>query len=105
MTFDYELDLISATNTQSELGDPIPNETRITVLCDVLSVTRSEYYAAASHNLRPEIVFSVNMYDYEKQSLVEFEGIKYNVIRTYKSNESKGIGDFETIELVCQGVK
>lgn len=104
MTFDEELDLITVTNTENALGDPIPIESRITVLCDVLSVTRSEYYAAASHNLRPEIVFALNMYDYDKQNLVEHDGIKYSVIRAFKPKKSNGIGDFETIELVCQGV-
>ncbi|TWE06405.1 SPP1 family predicted phage head-tail adaptor [Neobacillus bataviensis] len=104
MTFDYELTLIKLTYAENDMGDSISNEERITILCDVLSVTRAEHYQAASHGMKPEIVFIVNQYDYSKQTIVEFEGNKYRVIRDYKPKKAKGLEDFETIELVCEGV-
>ncbi|MFY0758733.1 phage head closure protein [Metabacillus dongyingensis] len=104
MTFDYELTLIKLIFSENDMGDSISTEEHSNILCDVVSVTRSEHYAAASHGMKPEIVFIVNQYDYNKQSMVEFEGNKYNVIRDYKQKKSKGIYDFETIELICSGI-
>jgi SPP1 family predicted phage head-tail adaptor len=104
VTFDYELTLINLMESENELGDPISAELPPTyVWCDKQSVTRAEHYAAAQHGLKPEIVFVVNQYEYAGQKQVEFEGSRYRVIRTYHSKTSKGISDFETIELVCQG--
>lgn len=102
--FDNELTLIEKTYTENAIGDSIPVENKVVVWCGKDSITRSEHYAAASHGLQPEIVFIVNQYEYEGQSEVEFEGKRYSVIRTYQPRKSKGIMDFETVELVCQGV-
>lgn len=104
MTFDDELTLIAITYTENELGDQIESESRLVVLCEELSVTRSEHYAAAQAGMRPEVVFAVNMYDYDGQQRVEHHGDVYRIIRHYKKKKSKDISDFETIELVCQGV-
>ncbi|MGO4887070.1 phage head closure protein [Anaerobacillus sp. MEB173] len=104
MTFDYELSLINSTNDTNEIGDVVSSETKVDVLCDVLSVTRTEHYSAEASGLKPEIVFIVNKFEYDNQKEVEFEGKKYSVIRAYTPKKSKDIGDFENIELVCQGV-
>jgi SPP1 family predicted phage head-tail adaptor len=104
VTFDNELTLINLTYLENDMGDSISEEERLDILCAVKSVTRSEHYAAAKNGMKPEIVFVVNQYDYSKQSMVELEGIRYNVIREYRPGKSNGLDDFETIELVCQGV-
>jgi hypothetical protein len=103
MSFDYELILISCTSTENDMGDAIDAENPTPILCDVQSVSRSEHYAAAAHNLKPEIVFIVNQYDYNGEKEVEFEGNRFIVIREYKPKKSKGLADFESIELVCKG--
>ena len=101
MTKDDELTLISTTYIENDMGDMIPVETGLVVLCDVQSVTRAEHYSAAANGLKPSIVFVLNKFEYEGQKDVEYEGIKYNVDRSYVPKTSKGIGDFEDIELVC----
>ncbi|WP_332632022.1 phage head closure protein [Halalkalibacter flavus] len=103
MAFDFELTLIKTINDTNDLGDSIFEEVKTDVLCDVLSVTRSEHYAAMSNQVKPEVVFVVNKYDYAKEIDVEFEGSRYSVIRVFEPKKSKGIGDFETIELICEG--
>lgn len=103
MTFDHELTLIDVVHSENDIGDPITYEERTDVLCSVQSVTRSEHYAAAAHGLQPEVVFVVNQYDYNGQKYAEFENQRYQVIRAYKPRKAKGIGDFETVELVCKG--
>ncbi len=104
MTFDSELILISIEPGENDLGDPITIRTERPILCDVLSVGRSEHYQAAAHGLKPEIVFVVNRYEYQGEKEVVFEGENYTVLRTYRPKTAKGLGDFETMELVCEGV-
>nr|WP_309099072.1 phage head closure protein [Fredinandcohnia onubensis] len=104
MTFDYELTLIRVSYIENDIGDHIPTENKSVILCDVQSVTRSEHYSAATHGLKPEIVFVVNKFDYQGQKEIEFEGVRYKVIRDYTSKQAKGIADFETIELICKGM-
>ena len=104
MTFDHELILLSVELTETEWGDIIEQPVRRAVLCDLLSVTRSEHYQAAAHGLKPENVFVVNRYEYLGEKEVEFEGKEYRVMRTYEPKKAQGIGDFEVVELVCEGV-
>src|SRR5690625_607161 len=91
---------------ENEMRDVINHEIRTSILCSVEAVTRSEYYAAAKHDMQPEIVFVNNKCDYKNQSLVEYEGQKDNVMRMY---EPKGRHNptpmyIDRLELVCKGV-
>ena len=96
--YNHELVLIGANGyEQDEIGNDIPIETRRSVLCKVKSVGRTEYYAAATSELRPEIVFTMHKYEYNDEKKVEFEGKRYTVIRPYAIN-------FEEIELTCERV-
>ena len=97
MTYDNELVLIAQGFSDDEIGNQIPIETRKTVLCNVKSVGRNEFYSAATSGLKPSIVFVIHGYEYNGEQKVEFEGVKYNVIRTYST-------DFEEIELTCERV-
>lgn len=105
MTFDDELILVELDYPQDDLGQSEETEiSRTPVLCEVLSVTRSEFFAGAQAGMQPEMVFVINKYDYTGQSRVEHDGKEYDVIRHYAPKKSKDLSDFETIELVCQGV-
>lgn len=104
MTFDHELILISKTEGENELGDPVTAMTRKPVLCELESVTRSEHYQAASAGLKPSMVFVINKWDYEGEQDVEFEDKLYKVMRTYQRKKAQGLADFEALELICEGV-
>ncbi|WJQ14581.1 phage head closure protein [Geobacillus stearothermophilus] len=97
MTYDHELVLIAQEFVEDEIGNQIAQETRKTVLCNVKSVSRSEFYSAATAGLRPSIVFVIHGYEYDGEQEVEFESVKYRVIRTYSVS-------FEEVELTCERV-
>ncbi|RJQ25529.1 MAG: phage head-tail adapter protein [Peptococcaceae bacterium] len=97
MTYDHELTLISQTYTEDEIGNQIPTETETVILCGLKSVGRSEHYNAALTGLRPELIFVVHGYEYNGEKKVVFEGVRYNVIRTYAV-------DFEELELTCEKI-
>ncbi|KNY24843.1 hypothetical protein [Pseudobacteroides cellulosolvens] len=105
MTKDYELVLIdNSASTVNDIGNVITTEVRTPVLCGIRSVTRSEHYAAAANDLKPEIVFIINKYEYTGQKEAEFENARYRIIRTFVPDKNKDISDFEDMELVCSGV-
>jgi len=100
-----ELTLIATTTDKNDIGDIINIEKRTDVLCEVESVTRSEFYHAAKIDMQPEIIFIVNKYDYEEEAEVEFKGKKYDVIRSYEPNAKRNSEpmDIDRLELVCKG--
>ena len=95
MTYDHELTLITQIMTEDEIGNQIPVETKKDILCGLKSIGRNEFYSAAATGLKPEITFIVHAYEYSGQRKVEFEGVPYNVIRTYEPS-------FEELELTCE---
>ena len=97
MTFDYELTLISERYEEDEIGNMVPVETKQVILCNIKSVKSSEFYNAANTGLKPEKVFVVHPFEYGDEKLIEFEGKKYSVIRTYQTG-------LEEIELTCERV-
>lgn len=93
--YNYELILIGGNYVRDKSGNYVFQETNKTsVLCDLKSVTRSEYYSAAQAGLNPEEVFEINGFEYAKEPEVEFMGERYSVIRTFRTS-------YETIELTC----
>ncbi|HHV63828.1 MAG TPA: phage head closure protein [Peptococcaceae bacterium] len=96
MTFDHEVTLISRTLTKDEIGNQIPGKKEeITILCGKKSVSRSEFYNAATRGLKPVIVLVVHPYEYGGQTKLKFEGVLYKVIRTYEVS-------MEELELTCE---
>lgn len=93
--YNHELILIHRDFEVDEIGNQIPIEYRKSILCKASSVGRNEFYNASINELKPERVFIVHRYEYEDESLVEFEGEQYSVIRTYAN-------DLEEIELICE---
>ena len=46
-----------------------------------------EFFAAANTELQPELRFTVFFGDYAGESVVEFQGTRYAVYRTYRSGD------------------
>ncbi|OEH52966.1 phage head-tail adapter protein [Oceanobacillus sp. E9] len=96
-TFDHEVTLIKNVTNYDDLGNPIKDEEKTTILCDLKSIGRSEFYNASVQNMKPEIAFVVHAFEYDNQKLVKFDGIRYSVLRTYSDDD-------EFIELTCERV-
>lgn len=102
MEFNYQIRLIKEIDpAPDEYGNYEAQFTDILLLADKRSITRSEFYNAAQAGMQPEIVFIINRFEYSGEEIVEFEGVRYAVIRTYESNPSSGTAVDETLELVC----
>lgn len=97
MRFDRELILLGEKIIEDDIGNQNSTETRRSVLCQRKSIGRTEFYAASSSGLKPEFVFVMYDFEYRNERKLEFEGIKYSVIRTYSTG-------LKEVELTCEKV-
>lgn len=87
--------LLAATRTQDENGIWREKLTGRDVFARVQSVTRQEFFDGGRSGLNPEFEVTMFLYDYEGETLLQFEGKTYSIYRTYH-------GKNDTIELYVQ---
>ena len=88
------LNLIQQVRGVDEYGDPTVTETSREVFCRLASIGQKEFYQAHAVGLQPEIKFVIADYlDDSGEALVEHEGQRYRVLRTYRTGHE--------MELVC----
>ena len=81
------IQLITENRTGHGVHEAVTETTR-TVMCEVSSVRRSEYYTALNAGFQPEYVFALALAeDYRNERLVVFHGQKFRVIRTYLTED------------------
>ncbi len=83
----YEvLTLIQQTHGVDDYGDPKITEVRNDVFVRLASIGQKEFYQAHAVGLQPELKFILSDYlDYNDEKLVEYEGQRYRVLRTYRT--------------------
>lgn len=82
------LTLIQRTPARDDQGDPALLETRRDVFCGVRSIGQQEFYQASATDFHPELKLVMADYlDYRDERLVEYNGIRYSVIRTYRAGQ------------------
>lgn len=75
--------LISSSWVKDANGVNRKTETSRQVFCNVRSVTQSEFYQAAQMGIKPEYRFIMFKYDYQNEMIIEYNGVRYSVYRTY----------------------
>ena len=81
------IQLITENRTGHGVHEAVTETTR-TVMCEVSSVRRSEYYTALNAGFQPEYVFTLALAeDYQNERLVMFHGQKFRVVRTYLTED------------------
>ena len=85
----------TAQRTQDENGMWRSTPSEKDIFCKVESVTRSEFYGGGRNGLNPEYVFTVFRGDYDGETVLEYDGNKYGIYRTY-------ITDGDYIELYAE---
>lgn len=89
---DVVIKLISQTLTTDELGYPIASETSYETFAKRRSITQTEFFSAGKNGITPDFSFEVNDAEYHGQKLLEYEGKRYGIYRTYQPNN-------DTVEL------
>lgn len=66
-------------------GRQVMEESFQDVLCEVLSIGQKEFYAAHGTDFHPELKIKLTDYlDYNGEKHVDYDGLRYRVIRTYR---------------------
>ncbi|PKM45955.1 MAG: hypothetical protein CVV01_05600 [Firmicutes bacterium HGW-Firmicutes-6] len=75
------------SETENALGEKIETITYPSyVFCDKRSVTRSEFYQAATTDYKPEIILKLKIIDYAGQKYIKLNNDLYTVVRTYEAS-------------------
>lgn len=82
------LTLIRLEITLDEYGDPVITEIPREVFAEQMSIGLKEFYQAHAVGLQPEVKFKLADYlDYEDEIVVEHDGNRYRVLRTYRTGQ------------------
>lgn len=81
------IELIRENRSAHGVHQSITEEAR-EVFCTVQSVSRNEYYNAYNSGFQPSLVFRLELAeDYEDERYIRYQGKKYQVIRTYMTDD------------------
>lgn len=92
MSMDDVILLIADGGTYDSYGVYKKTETSRQVFAKVNSVTRAEFFNGGRNGLNPQMVFTVFSADYEGEKVVEYQGDRYAIYRTYKGNKNSYVG-------------
>lgn len=93
-SWDSEIQLISVTKTLNENGFEEETSEGISVFANRLPVHSSEFYQSSKEGYIIAQVFEIHSIEYDGQTVLEYEGERYNVKRSYDTGEY--------IELSCE---
>lgn len=70
-------------------GNEIREQEARELFCQAFGVNRSEFYSAATAGLHPDIIVRLSDFaDYEGETLAEYHGDQYTIIRAYRDRGS-----------------
>lgn len=95
-TYDEEVVLIGSTEKPTGAGDTVSTETRTVSYAQIVSPYMKETYEALAVGLKPEFVAVLPSWDddYNDQRELEYNGIRYRILRAYRAKD-------RSCELTC----
>lgn len=83
---DTTIKLIAESITKNAYGAPISTETERKIYCQCRSVGRADFYDGMQAGLDQSYVFVTNPVNYQGEKLLEYNGKRYAVTRTYQAS-------------------
>lgn len=82
-----EVYLIKESTAARGVHDSV-TEIKRRLLCEVKSVTRTEFYSALAIGIKPEVILKLSLAeDYENEHQADFEGTRYEILRSYGTKD------------------
>ena len=75
--------LVNTDKYQDDNGIWQTRETKRKVYVNVKSTSATELHEAGRNGLNPDLVFTLFMYDYHDEIIIEYKNKRYSVYRTY----------------------
>lgn len=76
--------LVTQTAGIDSSGFKTVSEESDEVWCSIESITQTEFFAAGQNKIKPEYKVTVSVDDYNGQRIVDLDGRRYGVYRTYQ---------------------
>ena len=89
VTRDAVANLIATTYVPDAIGQQVPRETAREVFVELGGVRQSEWFEAGRSGLKPQMVALIFVDDYQGETLIEVEGVRYGIYRTYPAKHDK----------------
>ena len=90
-----EIILIGKASAEiNEIGDPVRESNKKIVYGEEKQIYSKDFFQAAASNMRLEICLVIWKYDYKGQKFLEYNNLKYKIVKTYTTDDNK-------IELTC----
>lgn len=80
--------LIGRTLSFGELRQEIWTETRKEIIAEIQSISQSEFFLAGRNGLNPQLKILIYDFEYNGEEIVEVQGKRLSVYRTYKMIDS-----------------
>lgn len=81
--------LVSEQRTQNAIGEWVSQETLRKVYANVQDISASEFFNASQIGLNPEIRFTMFAPDYQGETRIEYNGVRWAVYRIYRASSDK----------------
>jgi SPP1 family predicted phage head-tail adaptor len=92
----FPIDLITITTEKDDLNQVVEKlRTSATVMAEIDSVTKSEFYEAGRLGFQPDFRATIYDFEYTDEPIVKWNGKLYSVYRTYYINGA------DRVELYC----
>lgn len=88
MTRINKIALITETTTTDAIGQPVASESKTELIAEVQNVSQSEFMQGKQDGLSPAFVFHVSVFGYSGQKILEYNGDRYSIYRTYQADEN-----------------
>ena len=83
------ISLIKNERYQDQYGVWKSRQTSRNVYCQIDSVTQNEFFEGGRNGLNPEYKITIFLYDYDDESVIEYNGKQYSIYRTYKRRDDQ----------------
>ena len=83
--------LISIESTEDDIGNSIDVEVKRQVFANKFYINQSEFYNAQVTGLKPSQQFEIYSFEYQDESKLEHEGIRYSIIRVEERGDKARI--------------
>lgn len=88
MTRINKITLITEQTTTDSIGQIVTTESTVEYIGEVRSVTQNEYMTGRQSGLSPAYVFRISVFGYSGQKILEYDGVRYSIYRTYEADDN-----------------
>lgn len=77
------------TATVDSIGQIVEAETTTDLIAEISSISQSEFMQSGQIGLKPEYRFKIWQNEYNNQKIVEYNGLRYSVYRTFFAKDGR----------------